>query len=483
MVDVQRTTLARGSTAKAIEDRTIEDVGLAVGTRVGDYQITGEIGRGGMGVVYSAKHPDIGKQVAIKVVHRRLSDHPIVRGRVLQEARILTEIRHPNVVDVYSFGQLPDGRSYLVMELVQGTSLAHRIDYGSLSLSEILVILEQTASALAACHEQGVVHRDLKPENILLRGEGDRIEVTLFDFGIAKAGGLHMRSGLTGEGTLVGTPEYMSPEQARAREVDARCDAYALGVVAYEMLTGRLPFRGATVVDTLSSILHDAPVPLGRLWQDCPPGLEELVGDLLAKDADDRPSIQEVRVRLASIRGTVAPALPLRATTIDVGPTPAETGRADTRLSLVISPLNRWLRRALPVALVAGGLFLTYVAFQTGSRADAARAAAPASPDEPVTQTAAASPEQSPASVEVESAAKPVAEAAAKPKQATTSSSAAAKAQTKAKRAHKAKAKAKRAREARAKRRLAQRRSENRRKRDRKRVSPDGLLPFPGGDR
>jgi serine/threonine protein kinase len=242
---------------------------LSVGTLVGEYQIQDRIGEGGMGTVYSAVHPIIGKKVAIKVLAGRLAKNKNAIRRFVLEARTVNDIRHPGLVDIFSFGQLTDGRHYYVMEFLEGRDLGDVLrERRSLPAEEAIPIFLEVGQALVSVHAKGIVHRDLKPENILLLAKpqpGGR-RVKLVDFGLAKlAEGApsHMREGApsTAAGVNVGTPHYMSPEQCRGLKVDARADIYALGILLYECLTGRLPFDGPTPVDIWQMHAEKPPKP------------------------------------------------------------------------------------------------------------------------------------------------------------------------------------------------------------------------------
>jgi serine/threonine protein kinase len=242
---------------------------LTVGTLVGEYQIQDRIGEGGMGTVYSAIHPIIGKKVAIKVLAGRLARNKNAIRRFVLEARAVNDIRHPGLVDIFSFGQLTDGRHYYVMEFLAGRDLGNVLrERISLPMAEAIPIFIEVGHALVAVHQKGIVHRDLKPENILLLSKpqpgGNRVK--LVDFGLAKlveSVPAHMREGApsTAAGVNVGTPHYMSPEQCRGLKVDARADIYALGILLYETLTGRLPFDGATPVDIWQAQAEQPPKP------------------------------------------------------------------------------------------------------------------------------------------------------------------------------------------------------------------------------
>ena len=209
------------------------------------YSIEGEIGRGGMGVVYRARDEKLKRLVAIKVLPPELAYRPDIRARFIREAETAAGISHPHVVPIHSVGEADD-LVYFVMGLVEGESLAVRLKRrGRLSIDESRRIFKETADALYAAHQQGVIHRDVKPDNILLEGTRGRVMVT--DFGIAKALSAS-GSTLTEAGIAIGTPAFMSPEQAAGeREIDGRSDLYSLGVVAYQMLAGELPFQSPTV--------------------------------------------------------------------------------------------------------------------------------------------------------------------------------------------------------------------------------------------
>ena len=284
---------------------------LEPGMLVGEYRVENVLGHGGMATVYGAVHPLIGKRAAIKVMSPALSADAASVARFVQEARAVNAIGHPNIVDVFSFGRLADGRSYFVMEQLQGETLFDRIwkSHGPLPMTDVLHILEQICDGLEAAHDAGIIHRDLKPANVFLtpvRGRGDVVK--LLDFGVAKL--QHQQpTGWTSIGCVVGTPEYISPEQARGRDVDARTDLYSLGVIAYEMVLGRLPFISDNPADAIQMNLAAQPPRPSILWPKIPPPLESLLLRLLAKDPDERASLAEVRRVLATLRPIVTPAL------------------------------------------------------------------------------------------------------------------------------------------------------------------------------
>ncbi len=277
---------------------------LPEGTVVGEYRIDKKIGEGGMGVVYAATHPMIGKRAAIKVISASLGTNAVVVERFVQEARSVNQIGHPNIVDVFAFGTLPDGRSYFVMEHLLGESLRMRLYRAFMSIPDAIQILDEIAGALEAAHEKGIVHRDLKPDNVFLSNvRGGFIHVKLLDFGIAK---LITEGGIakTNTGELMGTPGYLSPEQARGKNVDARTDIYALGAMMYEMITGRLPFIAEAPMDIVMMHITTPPTPPSHYKADIPALLEQTLLAMLAKDPAQRPTLAHVRNVFAELVAT-----------------------------------------------------------------------------------------------------------------------------------------------------------------------------------
>src|SRR5438105_10549630 len=254
---------------------------LQEGATLGAYRIGASIGRGGMATVYRAYHTALDRYVALKALPDFFADDPLYRERFQQEARSVARLKHPNILEIFDFGY-DEGVAYLVLELVEGGTLADRIGR-PMDLREAVRILEQVAGALDHAHRQGILHRDIKPSNILIHTDGTPV---LADFGLAKMAGSLRR--LTSSGTVMGTPEYMSPEQAADDPTGPASDLYSLAVVAYEMLTGRVPFQADTPAATLlCHATRDMP-PTRELRGELSAHLEEVLRRALAKRPEDR---------------------------------------------------------------------------------------------------------------------------------------------------------------------------------------------------
>ncbi len=273
-----------------------------LGTTLGSFQLVKRIGQGGMGTVYLGQQTLIGSRVAVKVLHEHLAGDPSLVARFYAEARAVNLIVHPNIVNIFDMNVVPPRRFYLVMEYLEGQSLAAAAP-GRMSAAAALPLLIQVCQALAAAHRNGVLHRDLKPENVFLcRREGPVPFVKILDFGIAKLFGGDSQAAQTTAGFIVGTPEFMAPEQATGEKLDGRADLYALGVIAYRLATGRLPFSGGGVTGVLLAHRDQPPRPPQELVPDLPPAWANAILRALAKRPEHRfQSADEFRLALEAI--------------------------------------------------------------------------------------------------------------------------------------------------------------------------------------
>lgn len=283
--------------------------GDLTGRTLAQYRVTAKLGEGGMGEVYRATDTKLKRDVAIKVLPDEFTQDEDRRARFEREAQLLAQLHHPNIAAIFGLEEWGGVRA-IVMELVEGPTLAERLLAGSLPVNECLAIARQIAEALEEAHGKGIVHRDLKPQNIKITSAG---KVKVLDFGLAKrhptASGPRLDEAITESlgtraGTLLGTVGYMAPEQVRGEDVDGRADIFAFGCVLYEMLTGRRAFERPTAIETLSAILHEQPVPASRSRRDLPPSADRLLTHCLEKDRARRPaSGRELGEQLAAIRG------------------------------------------------------------------------------------------------------------------------------------------------------------------------------------
>jgi len=267
---------------------------LTPGTKLGRYEIRSKIAEGGMGEVYLALDTELNRTVAVKILHQAVVANDQRMRRFIQEAQAASALNHPHILTIHEIGSAGNSK-FIATEFIDGDTLRKRINSGSQKLNEILEIAVQTAGALGAAHAAGIVHRDIKPENIMVRRDG---YVKVLDFGLAKlsepsvfasdAEALTKAMVNTREGTIMGTANYMSPEQARGIDVDARTDLWSLGVVLYEMITGTGPFVGETATDSISLILQKEPVPLTSYIKGVPAELERIVSKSLTKDREER---------------------------------------------------------------------------------------------------------------------------------------------------------------------------------------------------
>jgi hypothetical protein len=365
---------------------------LGAGERVGEYQIVAVIGRGAFGIVYRAVHPVLQNEVAIKVLGSVHANDPGMAARFVEEARAIYRIKHPNIVEVFGFGELPNGQMYYAMELLSGSTLsAWLAEHGALEPAVALQVLTQVAEALDAAHGHGVLHRDLKPENIFLVGEpraGD-VRAKLLDFGVAKLLGegsvLRTRAGM-----IIGTPAYMSPEQCGGETVDEKSDIYSLGVIAHELFTGVRPFPGQSIRETMAKHMFESPKPASSVRAGLPSALDQPLLRMLDKQPQARP--KSARAAVAALTESLTPGARARAVR-------ARRGR-------VLVPLLSLLAALSLAAWFVPRFKLDKI--EPGSRAVQAQRVAPT---QPVRPEASARPRPAPA-VEIEAAA-PVAAPAA----------------------------------------------------------------------
>ncbi len=309
-----------------------------IGTTIaGRYQIEDLLGEGGMATVYAAHHRLVDRPCAVKIMSQSLARNEVIRERFRREAKAAQKLAHPNIIEIFDQGELPDGSLYLVMELLDGQTLADVVERGALPIERALPISIQIARALARAHDLEVIHRDLKPENIFLAMTDDgRDLVKLLDFGIARS---MQDARLTGAGEVFGTPQYMAPERITSIDAGPSQDVYALGVILYEMLTGTLPFEANDIATFFIKHLKEKP-PSPRLKNpDVPVDLERLVLDMMAKDPKDRPvdahRVHADLLRLVGLLGIPVPAEIDEASEISRGP--AKT--------LPPVAIDRWVKR------------------------------------------------------------------------------------------------------------------------------------------
>ncbi len=351
-----------------------------IGTTVGNYEVIELLGEGAMGQVYLGEHPQIGRKVAIKVLIASLSANPEMADRFLSEAKAVNKISHPNIIQVFDFGKLPDGRLYLTMEYLEGMDLAgFMLDHRKLNLEMTARLLRQICSALDAAHSVGIVHRDLKPDNIFIIDTGDgAITIKILDFGVAKLlepdfGAKHK----TATGLIMGTPSYMCPEQA-AGDVNAispRSDIYSLGIIVYQMLSERLPIEADIVPKVLVKHIAEPPTPIFEYLPEFPAFVWQVIEKSLAKSPDDRyqtagefskafdralENLSDSMINM-SFAGTRSAASALNATLAVTGGRESSTSGTHVEGEAITSPGRKGLFIGLAVVVVvalAVGVFL-----------------------------------------------------------------------------------------------------------------------------
>ena len=343
----------------------------------GRYRLLRKVGAGGMGEVFEAEHALIHRRVAVKILQRNLASDPQAIERLQREAQSTSGLGHPNIVDTLDFGYSDDGQVFLVMEWLEGENLDQRLQRGPIEITTALEIAAQAAAGLAEAHDHGVIHRDLKPANLfLVHDRRGAMVVKVLDFGIAKLA-IH-ETRLTGTGVLVGTPNYMAPEQAYGDPVDARADLYALGVILYEMVTGAVPFHADSPLAVLHQHTSRMPSPPSAVAPDrgISPEVEVLVMRCLAKKPDDRfGSMHELAQAIDDLRrGTSAPP--------PAAPAPAPVGEHDDDELLRAAGVRR--RGGLGVvAVAASALIALVVVVVLVARADRGRAPSSPPPSDP----------------------------------------------------------------------------------------------------
>jgi eukaryotic-like serine/threonine-protein kinase len=346
----------------------------------GRYVVERLLGEGGMGVVYAARHKVIDKRVAIKVLRGEMATDREANDRFLQEARAASAIGNPHIVDISDFGQMPDGSTYFVMEFLAGQSLSAVLSEakGPMPLARLCHIARQIAQGLAAAHAANIIHRDLKPDNVMLVKHGSENDfVKVLDFGIAKVGAGTKK--MTRAGSVFGTPHYMSPEQAAGTPVDHRTDVYALGVMLYEMASGKVPFDADNFMGILTQHMYKAPVPIRALVPevDVPPGLDAIVLKSLTKKPEGRyASMDQLVLDIEKLeRGLVPDAVQEMMARSGAFHVPADYFRSSGMPAPVPGeptiPRQRWPLYATigAVATVVGAIGVVLVVKTTGSSA------------------------------------------------------------------------------------------------------------------
>jgi serine/threonine protein kinase len=319
-----------------------------IGSQINQYKILSLLGEGGMGAVYLAQDTTLERKVALKLLPGEFAEDKIRLNRFFQEAKSASALNHPNILTVHEIGKF-DQQHFIVTEFIDGQTLKHYLGEEKPALQKVLEIAGQIASALSAAHEAGIIHRDIKPDNVMVRNDGI---VKVLDFGIAKLTDSKsstdidpeaqtiVRADMTTPGMIIGTPQYMSPEQARGQKIDFRSDIFSFGVVLYEMICGQPPFTGATNMDIIGSILKDEPAPLSAHLPEISHDLERVVGKALRKDRELRyQHIRDILIDLNDVKRTLEIDTKLiHRTDSKNGRTTAETGYgfgAARRFSLV----------------------------------------------------------------------------------------------------------------------------------------------------
>jgi hypothetical protein len=392
--------------------------GVVLGTLVGNHRITGQLSQGGMGAVYRAEHALLGRPAAVKVLLPQFSHARDVVARFFNEARITSALRHPNIVEIYDFGHLPDGQAFIVMEFVAGETLSQRLARALMGEAELIELARQIAGALSAAHDGGVIHRDLKPDNVMLVADPERPtgwRPKLLDFGIAKLADPGAGASHTTTGAILGTPMFMSPEQCRgAGHIDHRADLYSLGCILYQAACGQPPFVADGPGEVIAAHLFSTPAPIGERVA-LAPGLAALIMALLAKRPDDRPGSARAVVELLdrlpigaaagpamapTLAATMAPVRPITGV-----PQPTTLGGASGQTSIAVEPQprRRWPIAAAAGLIATGAAVALAIALGGGGEVAANRPASPSAtpvgPSRPVEPAPVVAPPVEPAPV------------------------------------------------------------------------------------
>ena len=318
----------KSKSVRHIEDEIFEE------QIISQYKILKKLGEGGMGVVFRAMDLSLEREVALKFLPRRYNTNPAMKERFKREARAAAALDHPNICGVFEVGETDEGRLFIAMPFYKGKTLKEKIFDKSITVSDAVEYAIQTAEGLAHAHQAGIIHRDIKPENIMITDDG---QLKILDFGVAKIAD----ADVTQKGTLLGTISYMSPEQAAGETVDARSDLWSLGLVLYEMITGRQPFNHDEISTMISTILLREPVPVSEIAENVPPELEKIISKALRKIKDERyPNAGEFAADLQNLKYFISGIVVSPKVNFNYEKfTPLSTGETPNNLSIPLTPL------------------------------------------------------------------------------------------------------------------------------------------------